>query len=1104
MLKYIRNLLFIALLFAFQPMVFSQNAIVTENALPGNPPSEWDITGAGDLSIQGFATAIGTNKGNLVSFKITTTAGISFGIKVYRLGYYNGSGARLVADLGSTFTGINQSPCVTNITTGEVDCGNWTAQASWNIPTTAVSGVYIARIRRNDNGGASHIIFIVRDDAANAPILFKTSDATWQAYNDYGGNNLYAGTVAAYTQGHATKVSYNRPFYNRKGVFPNTGIAGLTGLFNAEYAMIRWMERNGYNLSYTTCVDMARDPSPITPSNHKILLSVGHDEYWSAEERSKFDAAANAGVSLAFFSGNEVYWKTRWENSIDGSATPYRTLVCYKEGDGERGCGGKCDPLPNVWTGQWRAGCDFPGNDGCKPENALSGQISWSGTWGSITVPAEYSKFRFWKNTRIATLAPGQSVTFPNETLGHEWDPESTPYASYYPARRITLSNTLVFGQVHKLSLYKRNSGALVFAAGTVQWSWGLDSKHDRGSNPPSPDMQQSTVNLFADMGVLPEKIQSGLVMPVMSTDQTAPLTTITAPANGTSFVINTPISISGTAMDAGGAVGGVEISFDGGASWQLAKGTENWTFSWTPQVAGNAIILVRSFDDSWNVTPVSGQSQLSITVIPVPVTEACVTNDSVVQFNAGNTGTDTRISPDGNGALIARPRDQQEFEGSTLPPGFSASSWSGSNTPQFGGGKVILNGVRIYSNVKYPTGTTIEFYAKFSDDNFENIGFAADGNFSGPWAVIGRDQIASKGYLYARSDNGGRELLGTNLTGQYHRYKITLNSDNVEFFVDGVLAATIVETVSNSVILVSDFNANTLDLSVDWLRILPYTVSGTYLSAVFDAGAFTRWNNIFWNAIQPAGTNLNISVRTGNTAAPDGTWSDYVAVTNGGSIDQISRYIQYKATLGSMDNKSTVVLQNILITCNSSFNLPVTDLKAFATNNDIKLDWTTNTEYNTKTFEIQKSLNGTDFVTIGYVDAAGNSTVHRNYTYTDKGLEAGTYYYRLKQIDIDNRFRYSNIVSAEVASVTNYRLEQNYPNPFSGKTTIDYAVPKTTPVSLSIFDMQGRLVLFVDEGTKNKGRYSVEIHTGTLNHGVYYYRMQAQDFSTTRKMFVR
>src|SRR5690606_13611036 len=130
----------------------------------------------------------------------------------------------------------------------------------------------------------------------------------------------------------------------------------------------------GYDISYTTNTDIARDGAKIL--QHKVFLSVGHDEYWSAEQRAAVEAARDAGVHLAFFSGNEVYWKTRWENSVDGNNTPFRTLVCYKEGDlGEAYCGDKCDPT-NTWTGLWRTptGADY---DGAKPENALTGQISW-------------------------------------------------------------------------------------------------------------------------------------------------------------------------------------------------------------------------------------------------------------------------------------------------------------------------------------------------------------------------------------------------------------------------------------------------------------------------------------------------------------------------------------------------------------------------------------------------------------------------------------------------------------------------------------------------------------------------------------------------------
>ena len=103
---------------------------------------------------------------------------------------------------------------------------------------------------------------------------------------------------------------------------------------------------------------------------HRIFLSVGHDEYWSAQQRGQVEAARDAGVHLAFLSGNEVFWKARWEDSIDGSETPHRTLVCYKEPKG----GARTDPTPE-WTGLWRDPGSAPTCDGGRPENALSGTI---------------------------------------------------------------------------------------------------------------------------------------------------------------------------------------------------------------------------------------------------------------------------------------------------------------------------------------------------------------------------------------------------------------------------------------------------------------------------------------------------------------------------------------------------------------------------------------------------------------------------------------------------------------------------------------------------------------------------------------------------------
>lgn len=590
------------------------NPIVTENALPGTAPSVWDISGAGDLSIQGFATDLSVNKGQTIHFKISVTgAATDYSIIIYRMGYYQGNGAREIINLGSSFPGLSQQAPITDAT-GLVDCGNWLESASWSVPGTAVSGVYFAKLTRADNNGSSHIFFVVRDDGTPTDLLFKTSDATWQAYNIYGGKSLYVGTG-----GKASKVSYNRPFITRDG--GGGGGVAEDFIFNAEYPMVRWLERNGYDMSYTTDLDMDRDPTAITPSLHKVLLSVGHDEYWSLAERNKFETARNNGVHLAFFSGNEVYWKTRWENSIDGDNTPHRTLVCYKEGTlGENTCGSKCDPLAGVWTGSWRDGCSYA-VDACNPENGLSGQISWSDDNAPIEVPYEYKDLRLWRNiSSITSLTPGQKATLSDNTIGYEWDPESAEYADKYPNGRITCSNTDVSGKTHKISLYKHSSGAWVFGAGTVQWSWGLDGTHDRGGSTEDPKMQQATVNLLADMNVQPANLQAGLVLATASTDNITPVSIIANPVNGSTIASNSLITITGTATD-NNAVGGVEVSLDGGTTWKAANGNSNWSYSFNaPTTAGSVTIKCRAFDDSGNMeTIVSGTNVITLNITGRP-----------------------------------------------------------------------------------------------------------------------------------------------------------------------------------------------------------------------------------------------------------------------------------------------------------------------------------------------------------------------------------------------------------------------------------------------------------------------------------------------------
>jgi len=589
------------------------NAIVAENCQPGNPASQWDISGAGDTTIQGYGTDISVNRGQTISFKVNTNA-TAYHIDIYRIGFYGGNGARKITTITPSVSLPQTQPaCLTDSTTGLTDCGNWAVSASWSVPATAVSGLYIGKLVREDTGGASHMVFIVRDDSGGSDLLYQLSDETWQAYNDYGGNSLYVGSPA----GRAYKVSYNRPFILRGGQFARTWF------FADEYPMIRWLEANGYNVSYSSGMDTDRFGANL--KLHKAWMSSGHDEYWSANQRANVEAARAAGVHLAFFSGNEIFWKTRWENSTDPSNTPFRTLVCYKETHANA----VIDPQdPPTWTGTWRDPRFSPPADGGRPENALSGNIFMiNGVRNdSIVVPAEDGKMRFWRNTAVATQAAGSSVTLGGAVLGYEWDEDldngSRPPGLFHLSTTPVSVNgqfLLDFGStygngnaIHHMTLYKAASGSLVFGAGTVRWSWGLDSNHDDGTSTPDVDVQQATVNLFADMACQPGSLQPGLVAATASTDTTPPSSGINAV---TGAQVGTPISVTGTATDVGGVVAGVEISVDGGATWHQASGRSSWTFTWLPTKSGSINLRSRAVDDSGNLeTPSAG---INVTVAP-------------------------------------------------------------------------------------------------------------------------------------------------------------------------------------------------------------------------------------------------------------------------------------------------------------------------------------------------------------------------------------------------------------------------------------------------------------------------------------------------------
>ncbi len=215
-----------------------------------------------------------------------------------------------------------------------------------------------------------------------------------------------------------------------------------------------------------------------------------------------------------FLSGNEIYWRTRWETSIDGSGTPFRTMVCYKDTKETS----QIDPV--MATGTWRD----PRYAGFLPENELSGTMYvGQGADLPVQVTADQGKQRMWRNTRLASLTPGSTTSVGTDLVGYEFD--GSPDNGFAPAGQIFASTTTAsvpeilqdFGNqtapgtlTHHFSLYRAASGALVFGAGTIQYAWGLDANHDLSTHAALVEVQQATINLLADMGVQPSDAAGG------------------------------------------------------------------------------------------------------------------------------------------------------------------------------------------------------------------------------------------------------------------------------------------------------------------------------------------------------------------------------------------------------------------------------------------------------------------------------------------------------------------------------------------------------------------------------------------------------------------
>lgn len=201
--------------------------------------------------------------------------------------------------------------------------------------------------------------------------------------------------------------------------------------------------------------------------------------------------------------------------------------------------------------------------------------------------------------------------------------------------------------------------------------------------------------------------------------------------------------------------------------------------------------------------------------------------------------------------------------------------------------------------------------------------------------------------------------------------------------------------------------------------------------------------------------------------------------------------------------NEITGTVSSYIVAVDGVIPVELTAFTAELMNDFVVLQWSTATETNNKGFEIEKSLDNKDFAVVAYIQGRGNSSETVAYSYNDYNVTSGTAYYRLKQIDFDGTYEYSNVIEVSKDIPVAYALDQNYPNPFNPITTISFQVAEQVHVKLRVFNVLGNEIATLVDGVKNSGRYDVTFDGTGLASGTYFYTLEASNFISTRKLML-
>ena len=446
------------------------------------------LTSGRSPSIEGYCSANSVRAGERLQVMVSANPESAFKLEIYRTGYYNGDGARLVKSFDSIKGTPQPEPPVGENYVRECQ---WEPSVEFEIPKDWLSGVYLGKLTAEKENLQSYVIFIVRDDRP-CDLLFQCSELTWSAYNrwptDYSIYTRHDGR--SNTGVPSGTVSFDRPYALFTHPVNKMKKSGGSGEYLPwEFPLAFWLEKHGYDVSYISNIDTHADPAGLLRT--KGFISVGHDEYWTLDMYDNVLKARDEGVNLAFLSANSVLCVVPLNPS--GSGKPYRTT--RREGwffpapseagspdarrklnenkfkptmgpDGAQLMGARWTP-PGRGSGDWT--CAMPEHwlfkgTGMKKGDSVKGLIGWE-----------------WHGAPAMDL-PGMKIVA-----------EGTPFVNGKEMGRYTST------------LYDGPKDNIVFNAATIWWANGLSSppghvnpsRHGVAQQGSDKRVQQITHNLF-------------------------------------------------------------------------------------------------------------------------------------------------------------------------------------------------------------------------------------------------------------------------------------------------------------------------------------------------------------------------------------------------------------------------------------------------------------------------------------------------------------------------------------------------------------------------------------------------------------------------------